>query len=132
MVILENIDIDIVMDVLENIDIDIDKGILQNIYINKISYQLEYGISNRASQQKGVMCKVLCVCVPFGPRVGGCMSVGVYIGIVYILPTIGGYMSVCVYIAIGYTLPTIGRNVSVGIYIKRLSAIVFFWLASFL
>ena len=26
----------------------------------------------------------------FGPRVGGCMSVGVYIGVVYIVPTIGG------------------------------------------
>ena len=45
MVILENIDID--MDFLENIDID--KGILQNIDIDKISYRLEFGISNRAS-----------------------------------------------------------------------------------
>ena len=33
----------------ENIDIDIDKGILQNIDIDKISYRLEFGISNRAS-----------------------------------------------------------------------------------
>ena len=47
MVILENIDIDIDMDFLENIDID--KGILQNIDINKISYRLEFGISNRAN-----------------------------------------------------------------------------------
>ena len=49
MVILENIDID--MDFLEyiDIDIDIDKGILQNIDIDKISYRLEFGISNRAS-----------------------------------------------------------------------------------
>ena len=46
MVILENIDID--MDFLENIDIDIDKRICQNINIDKISYQLEFGISNRA------------------------------------------------------------------------------------
>ena len=42
--ILKNIDIDI--DFLENIDID--KGILQNIDIDKISYRLEFGISNRA------------------------------------------------------------------------------------
>ena len=52
MVILENIDIDIDidMDFLEyiDIDIDIDKGILQNIDIDKISYRLEFGISNRA------------------------------------------------------------------------------------
>ena len=48
MVILENIDIDIDidMDFLEYIDID--KGILQNIDIDKISYRLEFGISNRA------------------------------------------------------------------------------------
>ena len=45
MVILENIDID--MDFLENIDID--KGILKNIDIDKISYRLEFGMSNRAS-----------------------------------------------------------------------------------
>ena len=52
MVILENIDIDIDMDFLEYIDIDIaiDKGILQNIDIDKISYRLEYGISNRAKE----------------------------------------------------------------------------------
>ena len=57
MVILENIDID--MDFLENIDIDmdflenidIDKGILQNIDIDKISYRLEFGISNRATRR---------------------------------------------------------------------------------
>ena len=53
MVILENIDIDIDidMDFLEYIDIDIDiaKGILQNINIDKISYRLEFGISNRAT-----------------------------------------------------------------------------------
>ena len=51
MVILENIDIDIDidMDFLEYIDIDIDKGILQNIDIDKISYRLEFGISNRAN-----------------------------------------------------------------------------------
>ena len=36
------------------------------------------------------MCKLLSVFGPFGPRVGGCTSVGVYIGIVYIMPTIGG------------------------------------------
>ena len=49
MVILENIDIDIAidMDFLENIDID--KGILPNIDIDKISYQMEFGISNRAN-----------------------------------------------------------------------------------
>ena len=29
-------------------NIDIDKGILQNIDIDKISYRLEFGISNRA------------------------------------------------------------------------------------
>ena len=51
MVILENIDID--MDFLENIDIiiDINKGILKNIDIDKISYRLEFGISNRARQE---------------------------------------------------------------------------------
>ena len=53
MVILENIDIDIDMDFLEYIDIDIaidiDKGILQNIDIDKISYRLGFGISNRAT-----------------------------------------------------------------------------------
>ena len=51
MVILENIDmeIDIDMDFLENIDID--KGILKNIDIDKISYRLEFGISNRARQE---------------------------------------------------------------------------------
>ena len=52
MFILENIDIkiDINMDFLENIDIDIDinKGIMKNIDIDKISYRLEFGISNRA------------------------------------------------------------------------------------
>ena len=37
------------MDFLEIIDIDIDKGILKNIDIDKISYRLEFGISNRAS-----------------------------------------------------------------------------------
>ena len=42
MVILENIDID--MDFLENIDID--KGILKNIDIIKISFGLEFSISN--------------------------------------------------------------------------------------
>ena len=38
------------------------------------------------------------VCGPFGRRVGGlggCMSVGVYIGIVYIMPTIGGICVSC-------------------------------------
>ena len=51
MVILENIDMDIGIDFLENIDniIDIDKGIWQNIDIDKISYRLEFGISNRAT-----------------------------------------------------------------------------------
>ena len=59
-----NIDIDIENDFLENIDIDIeiDKGILQNIDIYKISYRLEFGISNRAncritSLQKNCMVK---------------------------------------------------------------------------
>ena len=49
MVILENIDIEIDsdMDFLENIDID--KGILKGIDIDKISYQLEFSISNRAT-----------------------------------------------------------------------------------
>ena len=48
MAILENIDIVIDIDraVLENIDID--KEILENI--DKISYRLEFGISNRANQ----------------------------------------------------------------------------------
>ena len=36
------------MDFLENVDID--KGILQNIDIDKISYRLEFGISNRARE----------------------------------------------------------------------------------
>ena len=53
---MENIDIDIDKDNLKNIDIDmailenidIDKGIVQNIDIDKISYWLEFGISNRA------------------------------------------------------------------------------------
>ena len=47
---LKNIDININIDmvIFENIDIDIDKGILQNINIDKISYRLEFGISNRA------------------------------------------------------------------------------------
>ena len=55
--ILENIDIDIDKAVLENInkeileyiDIDIDKEISENIDIDKISNQLEFGISNRAN-----------------------------------------------------------------------------------
>ena len=51
--ILENIDIDIDIDkdILENIDIDIniDKDILENIDIDKISNQLEFVISNRAT-----------------------------------------------------------------------------------
>ena len=48
MVILENIDIDIENNILENIDIniDIDKENLQYIDIDKISNQLEFGISN--------------------------------------------------------------------------------------
>ena len=56
MVILENIDIDIDidMDFLENIDINIDKGILQNIGIDRISYRLEFGISNRAKAMRKV------------------------------------------------------------------------------
>ena len=53
---LKNIDIDIDIDmaILENIDIDIDidKGILQNIDIDKISYRLEFGISNTPSHGK--------------------------------------------------------------------------------
>ena len=74
--------------------------------------------------------KFLGVFGPFGPRVGGCVSVGVYIGIVYIMPTIGicvscwvsvvvgfcgpfgpwvgGFMSIGVYISIVYIMPTIG------------------------
>ena len=47
---MKNIDIyiDIDMAILVNIDIDIDidKGISQNIDIDKISYRLEFGISN--------------------------------------------------------------------------------------
>ena len=50
---LKNIDID--MAILENIDIDIDididKGILQNIDIDKISYRLEFGISNTPNRE---------------------------------------------------------------------------------
>ena len=34
---------------MKNIDIDIDKEIFENIDIDKISNQLEFGISNRAS-----------------------------------------------------------------------------------
>ena len=45
---LENIDID--KEIWKNIDIDIDMDILQNINIDEISYRLEYGISNRATQ----------------------------------------------------------------------------------
>ena len=37
------------MDFLENIDIDINKGILKNIDIDKILYWLEFGITNRAT-----------------------------------------------------------------------------------
>ena len=48
--VLENIDIDIDIDkeILENIDID--KEISENIDIDKIWNRLEFGISNRASQ----------------------------------------------------------------------------------
>ena len=46
MVNLENINIDV--DFLENID----KGISKNIDIDKILYQLEFSISNRASVSK--------------------------------------------------------------------------------
>ena len=51
MAVLENINIDINIDkeILENIDSDIDKEISENIDIDKISYRLEFGISNRAS-----------------------------------------------------------------------------------
>ena len=51
---LKNIDIDIDMAILENIDIDIDidKGILRNIDIDKISYRLEFGISNTPIQKR--------------------------------------------------------------------------------
>ena len=45
------------------------------------------------------MYKLLGVCGPFGPR-GVCMSVAVYIDIVYIMPTIRGFMSVGVYIGL--------------------------------
>ena len=41
---MKNIDSDIDTAILENIDID--RGILQNINIDKISYRLEFGISN--------------------------------------------------------------------------------------
>ena len=44
---MEIIDIDIDKVILENIDIA--KAILQNIYIDKISNQFKFGISNRAS-----------------------------------------------------------------------------------
>jgi len=66
--ILENIDIDIDIDIdkdiLENIDIDIDidKEILENIDIDididKVLNQLEFGISNRASQRGIDHCKM--------------------------------------------------------------------------
>ena len=46
---LKNIDIDIDKEVLENIDIDIDKEILENIDFDKITNQLEFGISNWAT-----------------------------------------------------------------------------------
>merc|ERR1712036_117528 len=61
---LENIDIDIDIDkdILENIDIDIDidKEILENIDIDidKVLNQLEFGISNRASQRGIDHCKM--------------------------------------------------------------------------
>ena len=47
---IENIDINIDTEFIETIDFDIDtyKEILQNIDIDKILYQLEFGISNRA------------------------------------------------------------------------------------
>ena len=50
---MENIDINIAIykEILENINIDIhiEKEILENIDIDKISNQLEFGISNRAT-----------------------------------------------------------------------------------
>ena len=52
------IDIDIDKEILENIDIDIDKEISENIDIDKISYRLEFGISNRASRTPP-----LCACI---------------------------------------------------------------------
>ena len=42
-------------------------------------------------------------------RVGGYMSVGVYNGIVYIIPKIGGLYVSFFYIGIVYIMPTIGR-----------------------
>ena len=45
--------IDILKEILKNIDIDIDKGNLQNIDIDKISYRLEFGISNTPSERPG-------------------------------------------------------------------------------
>ena len=52
---MENIDMDIDIDraVLENIDSD--KEILENIDIDKISNRLEFGISNRAIHEQGVL-----------------------------------------------------------------------------
>ena len=48
-------------------------------------------------QQLGDMCRLLGVCVPFGPRVRGCIH-----GIIYIRPTNEGCMSVCVNFGIRY------------------------------
>ena len=41
-------------------------------------------------QQFGVYVSCWVSLGPLGPGLGGCMSVSVYIGIVYIVPTIGG------------------------------------------
>ena len=46
---LKNIDIDIAIKMVILKNINIDQGIFQNIDINKILYQLEFGISNRAT-----------------------------------------------------------------------------------
>ena len=62
--ILENIDIDIDIDkeILKNIDIDIniDKEISGNIDVDKISNQLEFGISNRATSMSATMSTFMC------------------------------------------------------------------------
>ena len=54
------------MDFLENSDINIDKGILQSIHIDKILYQLEFGILNRVSGKRMVLfCAEQCLRDPY-------------------------------------------------------------------
>ena len=49
-------------------------------------------------------------------QLGGCKSVGVYIGIVYIMPTIGGICVIC-WVSLGPSGPGYGGCMTVGVYI---------------